>query len=493
MKTKALKFIGIGLAALAIVVILGVSFFPTGKIKQELERAASSALDQQVTIDKVKFSVVPVIGATLSGLSIGNPADLALGKPTVSVNEITVGVKLLPLLKKEVQITRVLIDKPNITLQQSDTKPKKDQQVASKNVLPVISIRQLQIKKGEITILDPKGKRSTYLGDINESLAASIRADQNLELQGTLTVGKFLLAGGKFGKGLSLKLDKKIAYSLQDDSLKIERGDVLLGDLPLKLTGQAEALLSDQPTIDLQLKGGPASVASILGYLPSNLFPATRGVQSSGQLLLEFFAKGKIDSKAKSANGLPPGLDFKGTLKLSDGTLKYPALPLPVKGIELIAAIDTKQVTITSFKAATAKSKISAAGNVKDYLKTKLTYLKLKADIDLDEAAKMQPAELGAKLSGRSKIDITVKGEAKDPKKLSYAGTAQFENIYAEHKDVPAPISTLNGALQFSQSTIAIQSLKGKFGSNPFAIKGKIVDYQQNPAINLVLQILVAK
>ena len=58
-------------------------------------------------------------------------------------------------------------------------------------------------------MLDENGKRSTYLGGIHETLSASIQPDQTLALQGKLKVGEISLAGGKFGKGLTLSLDKK--------------------------------------------------------------------------------------------------------------------------------------------------------------------------------------------------------------------------------------------------------------------------------------------
>ena len=99
-------------------------------------------------------------------------------------------------------------------------------------------------------------------------------------------------------------------------------------------------------------------------------------MKSSGQLMVDLFAKGEIDLKSKVENALPPGLDFKGNLQLTEGTLKYPKLPVPIKGIEVNATIDPKQLVINSFKAATDKSKVSASGDVADYLNTKRTNFK---------------------------------------------------------------------------------------------------------------------
>ena len=99
----------------------------------------------------------------------------------------------------------------------------------------------------------------------------------------------------------------------------------------------------------------------------------------------------------------------------------------------------------------------------------------------------MQPPEYDAKLKGRAVVDVKVQGKAQDVTKLAYAGTAKLTNVDAEYKDLPAPLSNVTGTMQFSQAALTIQSLKGKFGSNPFTIKGKVVNYQTNPAVNLAL------
>ena len=117
MKSKILKFLVAGFLVLVGAIVAAVYFFPTDKIKKEIETAASEAMQQTVTIDKLKLSVLPTAGAKLSGLKIGTSEDLKLGKPQVSSDGVTVGVKLLPLLKKEVQVTKIAINQPRITLQ----------------------------------------------------------------------------------------------------------------------------------------------------------------------------------------------------------------------------------------------------------------------------------------------------------------------------------------------------------------------------------------
>ncbi|MCF6292480.1 MAG: AsmA family protein [Robiginitomaculum sp.] len=92
---------------------------PTETYKQTIEQQASKALDREVTITgEVKLHIFPSISASAKEVTIANPKGFS-GDNFAHIDQLRVGVKLLPLFSKRVEITEFVLERPQISLQKN--------------------------------------------------------------------------------------------------------------------------------------------------------------------------------------------------------------------------------------------------------------------------------------------------------------------------------------------------------------------------------------
>ncbi len=117
---KILGFILGGLIALVAFVLIAVAIFVNpndykGRIAREVK--ASTGRDLTLQGD-IKLSVFPWIALELGPVSLGNPEGFG-AEPFLSLQHASLRVKLLPLLRKELQVGRIEIDGLDLRLQKN--------------------------------------------------------------------------------------------------------------------------------------------------------------------------------------------------------------------------------------------------------------------------------------------------------------------------------------------------------------------------------------
>jgi AsmA protein len=120
---RALKLVGIvvgGLVALFIVVLLGIRLFvDPNDYKDRIARAVKNSTGRELTLSgQIKLSVFPWIALELGPASLGNPAGFS-AQPFAAVQHVALRVRVLPLLRKELEIGRIEIDELDLRLQKN--------------------------------------------------------------------------------------------------------------------------------------------------------------------------------------------------------------------------------------------------------------------------------------------------------------------------------------------------------------------------------------
>jgi AsmA protein len=111
---RALRVVGIaigGLIALIIVVLLGIRLFvDPNDYKGRIAHAVKSSTGRELTLSgQIKLAVFPWIALELGPASLGNPPGFS-NQPFAAVQHVALRVKLLPLLRKELEIGHIEID-----------------------------------------------------------------------------------------------------------------------------------------------------------------------------------------------------------------------------------------------------------------------------------------------------------------------------------------------------------------------------------------------
>jgi AsmA protein len=190
---KLLKWVlilGGGLFLLVVVALLIVPMFvDVQKYKPEIEKKVSEATGRPFSIGgKLELSLFPWAGLAFSDLHLGNPSGFK-EKDFVSVKSFEARVKLLPLLSRDVQVKRFILEGPRIVLEKSKTgqgnwedigkpsgevpskPPKKGEKPPEKGLgegLPIkaIAVGEFAITEGDVLWIDQSTGERKEISDV---------------------------------------------------------------------------------------------------------------------------------------------------------------------------------------------------------------------------------------------------------------------------------------------------------------------------------------
>jgi AsmA protein len=215
---KILKWTGIGVLAFAIVIIAALLIIPMfvdiQDYKPRLETMVSEKTGRDFAIGgDLELSLFPWAGISFSDLRLGNPPGYR-EKIFLSIESFDVRVKLLPLISKDIQVKRFVIEGPHLVLEKSSDgkgnweefgerrEPEKKtatetQQEPRADMLPVktLQVEECAIKNGTVVWIDDAAGTRNTLSELNLDL-------QNVSLDKPVDIS---LSANLDGRPLSMK------------------------------------------------------------------------------------------------------------------------------------------------------------------------------------------------------------------------------------------------------------------------------------------------
>jgi len=271
--TRRKKIIGGIILSIALLLILGCflakQLFPAERIRAIAEQTASQMLGMPVRIGG--------FGLSFRGLPSVRAADIVVGPskpgelPLAVVKSINVRINLLALLKRQVEVTSLIVDEPavnlfvradgvmNLPAAADSSSPKK----AGKFELPVpVSLRSFRIQKGALSLINEKENSRTLLKEIFQRLSLRMERDMtNLSSDGKLEIGALeLWAKGKRlpVSGMKIQFSHELSGNIAAGNITLSKGELLANGIPVKLTGSDKSsffFLEHQQTIPCSKPG----------------------------------------------------------------------------------------------------------------------------------------------------------------------------------------------------------------------------------------------
>ncbi|MDX1708313.1 MAG: AsmA family protein [Desulfobacterales bacterium] len=285
---KAIKWgliICVGLVVVIIATLLiAPAFIDIKDYKPEIEKLVAEKTGRAFSMgDDLSLSLFPWAGVSFSEAKLGNMAGFA-EKEFVSVKSFEVRVKLLPLLSKDIQVKRFILNEPFITLVKS--------------------------KDGRVNWAQPKGTKDKTTTEKKKEPEPS---SAGLPIK-DLTVGEFLLNNGSI-----IWIDHSTQSRKEITAVNLNLKDVSL-DRPIKLSFAA------------QLDKQPISMEGALGPVGKDFKQATIPVDLDINALKELV----VQLKGSVMNpGSTPGFDLAVEMK-------------PFSPRKLVAALDKPFPVATS-------------------------------------------------------------------------------------------------------------------------------------------------
>lgn len=471
-----LRWLLIGAVAAVALVVLVLALLPTfidvNRYKGQVIAQVEAALGREITLGRLSLGFLPTPTLGLEELVIGERAAPAQGpippgERFVTLDRLGLKLRLLPLLRRRIEVTRLILERPQITVDR-DAKgnlsvadlggvggaaPPAGPQAgrpAGPSPLAALLVRRIEVRQGSLTFRDravvPGREVTTTVTDLaaaldDVSLDRPIRADvkatflsrtpQNVALAGTL---------GPFGAQVDL-LAAPADLSLRAAELDLDQVAAYVG----ARTG------APKPTTP----GGPAEALSVGG---------TGGLTAT--------VKGPLGAPAVDA-----------AIDLTPAAVAYAGAFTKKAGVPLVLKVTTKAgqagqgtpvVEVDPLTLTLHTLTLTAKGRIANPTSPVVDLAVKSNEARLSGWEGIVPALAGASLGGRATLEATVVGRPLEPDALDVAGTLRAAGLELRHPSLPQPLTDGDATLRFTGTRASLEPLRAKLGGSPFTLTAEI-------------------
>jgi len=411
---KALKWVlivGGGVVALVIAALLIIPLFvDVEKYKPEIEKQVASAVGRPFVIKgPLKLSLFPWAGVAFSDLHLGSPPGYK-EQDLLFVKSFDVRMKLLPLLSRDVQVQRFVIEGPKIGLEKNKAgrgnwegwggppqkdAPKTGAPPASKGPMDGLPLKSLVIgefavRNGSVIYVDQSSGSRREVSELNLELK-DVSLDRPIRLLLSAVVetlpvsldGQIGPVGPEPGKG-TLPLDVSIKA---------------FKELIVNLKGHLQNTTGD-PQFDLALAVEPFSPRKVFTALKAPFPVATADPEALGRVGLRSKIQGNLH-QVRLADG---ALDLDESKLTFAATAKDFAKPDLTFDLKLDKINLDRYLPPPSEKSGEVKKDQPAASKKTDYLPLRTLIVDGKARVGALTAKGMKMQDINVTVTGRNGV-----------------------------------------------------------------------------------------
>jgi uncharacterized protein involved in outer membrane biogenesis len=467
--------IGILIALMIIASIAVRLIFTKEKLLSMIQPKVEEALNRKVSIEDISPSIFKGLGVDIKGLKISNLPGFEQ-EDLFRIKNFSVRVKFWPLLKKRIEVRKIILEKPEIFIEKNKEKVLNiaDLMKSEGGPLPLILLENVEIKEGEFTYYDFSDGSKIYLGGIEQK--GKFVMDEKLEngkSEGKLSIQKIdLNLPGFKGKlpELSLTLSHNLSLNIPGDSLNIEQIKIDLAKVSLEIKGVIENLRTN-PQADLVLSSKDISIQDLLESFPQEKDSPLSQLKSSGKMRITSFLKGELKGKT-----LPP---FNGLIALQDVKIDFAQFPQSFILPRAEISFDNQGLSILTSDAKLGDTPLEFKAVIYNYSDPNLTS-ELRSKIDLAIIKELKKLPEGTSLSGSVETDISAYGKLKKLEELDLAGKFNLKNIEISSPSLTVPVKNLNGNLSLSKKILNISDLNLSLGKSSLKLKGKVENFLES-------------
>ncbi|HUL44015.1 MAG TPA: AsmA family protein [Bacteroidota bacterium] len=474
-------------------IIAAKIYFTSDRLKAFIIPKIEDATHRTVAVGDISLSVFPTIAVSIDNLAISNPAGSSFDRDTLlSLDNLRIKVKLLPLLASRAEIDYIVITHPviymevtkdgkkNYSSEESGKAPNTKVTVESSNTGALL-LSNLEINNGEIEQVDKKYDAHMLIQGLNQTCSVEALPGENtMVIKGTSSIGSFSYGALKmwYLSNQPISGDEKLTYNLHDDVLSFDEAAFKVRDLPLKISGTISHLTQPELTMNLDVSSPGADMASLLSLIPPEMLKKTSGLSSSGDV------KFSLSIKGPSSATMNPGIS--GSFTVGNGKVQYASLPKSITNINVagsfqkpsapIGSIGGGNFTIDKMTATVGSNTLDGKLSVTNFGDPNLT-ASFGGNLNLDEVKDFYPLEQGTEMSGMMKANVSVAGKAKVPQTMKASGTIAFQNVTIKSSGSPKPLRNLNGTISFNNQSIETKQLAMNIGESDLNLAFTLNNY----------------
>ncbi|MDJ1494702.1 AsmA-like C-terminal region-containing protein [Cytophagaceae bacterium DM2B3-1] len=472
MKKVVLIFLGV------IVLLLGAAFILPiiykDEIKAKLEQEIAKKVNAKVYFDAEGFSVslfkhFPNITASLEDFGVVGKdvfrSDTLLAVPkfqvTVDIMSVISGdkikVKAVDLESPRI-LAKVLKDgKANWDIYIADTTQTEEVDTSQSNV--AVGIDSWSVTNGHIIYDDRSIPVYTKVVNLNHTGSGDFEKEVfDMNSQTSIDSLTINFDGVEYLSKKKVDADITLSMDLKNSKYTFKENNVKLNDFALGFDGWF-AMPDTNYTMDITFKSKDNTFKSLLSMVPGVYTESFKDLEAKGDIAFDGYVKGTFNGVQMPGFGL--------NTKISNGSMKYSALPTTVNNINVDMKVDDASgnledilVDIQKFHLDLGKNPVDGRFKLKGLSKYDID-TQIKAQLNLAELIQMFPID-GMTLKGLYAIDVKAKGVYDTLAKRMPAVTAAMSltNGYVKTSQFPAPLEQMNVNATINNNTGQMRDTK---------------------------------
>jgi len=474
----------IAIIVLLLIVWIGVKvFFPAEKVRAEIVKRASEALGRDVEIDGVSLSIFGGPSLEVSGLRVFNPEGVPGGE-LASVDNMSFGLKIMPLFKKRFEFDEITVIHPVLKLRKLESGQTnysfeinageegvktpmgtKEKIRSEEAALTAFAFDWAEIRNCDIVYVDDSGKTTLTLNNLKLETRLTLSSDgQTGYSKGTLTIPS--VSGSMIPEKLPLAVeaDYNAEIDFQHADLILKNSSLKINGIDFVVEGTVRNFLDPQ-SVFARIKADGVAIEPLLKYMPpSESFDRE-------QLRLEGTLDANVESRMEFGSTQKPYVA--GKLVFHDLTAGYANVTNRAFFKSFTVGFDLDTVSFTSSGGKLSEKDFALSGTVKDWDDLKYAF-KTKGEYDLTGLLPFLDPALEHDLKGTARFDISVSGQKSKWYKTGVTGKASLEKVFYTNKDLTSPLNRLDLALDLQPRDVRVESLYAEYPGVKMTLTGTL-------------------
>ncbi len=468
-------------------------YFTSDRLKALILPRIQESTHRTVEIRDISLTLFPRLGISLEGLSISNPPGAKFqNEQFLTLDKLLIDVKILPLLGKRIEVSRLTLDHPKINLEKLETGAKnyssgavgtratQSAEGSPASAGGALLLTNFEIIDGEIEYVDSKSNSHAVILGYNQTAKAETRpADNSIAIELHATVDKLSYGSLKMSyvSQIAVTATARLTLDLQKYLLTLDDIEIRLKDLPLKVTGTVSHLQT-VPFLDIAVSAPDAHMGQLLSLVPPELLKAAKGLTSTGDVKFSLTLKGDMSET------MNPGVH--GTFSVTNGKIQYAPLPKSITNITINGSFDKPAAPITAmgigsfnldqFSASLGNNDIVGKLHVTNFDDPDLS-ASMSGTLNLTEVKDFYPLEQETELSGVLRTNVSLQGKAKTPANMKASGTLEFQNVTVKTATSPRPLRNMAGTITFNNQLVESKQLAMNIGESDVTLSFVLKNY----------------
>lgn len=461
-------------------------------VKTSANEQVNARIDFNNDIGLSLFSNFPHFTMTLNDLSVVGLEPFE-GDTLLALKEFSATLDIMSVIKGDkIKIIGVELMQPrihaivlkdgkanwDITKPDADSTQQESEDTATTKFN--INLKRFAITDAFISYDDQQGNMGAQIVGLNHTLTGDF--SEELFLMQTLTSSEQVsvsYGGIKYLNKVNFSFKADLDADMKNMKFTFKDNQINLNALVFAFQGWV-SMQGDAVSMDITYGADKAAFKEFLSLVPAIYAKDFNTIESSGKLGFDGFVKGTYNEKSLPA--------FAFNLLIENGMFKYPALPVPVKDVQVQLAVTNPDGVLDHTQVMLSKFHFDVSGDPFD---AKLLATQVMTDPSIDAAfkgkvnlaniSKIVPLEEGMQLKGLFEMNLTAKGHVstleQNAENFNAGGQLKISDLYFISKDLPKAFTIAQAELNFTPKVVNLAKFDAQIGKSDMHMSGELTNF----------------